>query len=263
MIEREDDPGILISFHYWHRAQKVFDHLKIRDWVLDSGAFSAANSGVDIDLDEYIEFCREVLDGPNPPSEVFALDVIGDGEGTRRNTERMWEAGIEAIPAYHIGEPEDLLLHYAKTYPKIAFGGVALLKTHRKFLWAEACFARVWPKKVHGFGFGAEKAVMGLPFHSTDATSWEVAPAQFGRFKAFSGGSTAGVQLPIKSKDVNLRSEVEWYLDLERRARLRWKSRMTELDVDPKVNPTVRLAVANYTHPRFTKAFRPLNPTTS
>lgn len=263
MIETEKDPGILISYHYWHRTHQIFQNHKVRNWVLDSGAFSAANSGADIDLDEYIEFCREVLAGPNPPSEIFALDVIGDGEGTRRNTEKMWDAGIEAIPAYHIGEPEDLLIHYAKTYPKIAFGGVALLKTHRKFEWAEACFARVWPKKVHGFGFGAEKAVMGLPFHSTDATSWEIAPAQYGRWKSFAGASRNGVRLPIKSKDVNLGPEIEWYLDLERRARLRWKRRMADLDVDPKVNPTVRLAVANYFQPRFNQGFRPLNPTTS
>ena len=37
----------------------------------------------------------------------------------------------------------------------------------------------------------------------------------------------------------NLRAEVEWYLDLERRARERWRKEMQKLEAD---GPAIRLA---------------------
>jgi len=241
-------PSLLLSYHYYKNCASIIEKYVLRDWVLDSGAFSAMNSGVDIDLDEYIEFCHDILKSPVPPVEIFSLDVIGDAEGTKRNTEKMWDAGIEAIPAYHIGEPEEYLLHYAATYPKIALGGVAMLRpAAKKSAWAKECFARVWPKKIHGFGFGTERDVLGLPFHSTDSTNWEMGPCAFGVWRSYSGASKASTKLPQRGSSHNLRGEVEWYLNLERRARARWRDQMEELD-SLDGSPVVRLAIASNSH---------------
>jgi len=248
-------PSLLLSYHYYATCSEIIRDYVHRDWVLDSGAFSAMNSGAEIDLDAYIDFCKEVLAGPDPPVEVFALDVIGDAEGTRRNTEKMWEAGVEAIPAYHVGEPEQYLIDYAATYPKIALGGVARLNSHRKHAWARECFARVWPKKIHGFGYGTERDVLGLPFHSTDSTNWEMGPCAFGRWKAYSGGDKTGVRLNVRGSDHNLQGEVEWYLKLEQRARARWRTQMEELDALDEPSPSVRLAIVSITTNRINSAF--------
>src|SRR5262249_2164969 len=150
-----------------------------------SGAFSAHQSGKEIRLEEYIETAKQLMETDKQLVEVFALDVIDDWKASLKNCEAMWEAGVPAIPAFHIGEPEEALIHLARHYPKIALGGVALLRGEKKLSWARQCFARVYPHRIHGFGFGSEKAVLSLPFHSVDATNWELGPCRFGRWQSF------------------------------------------------------------------------------
>ncbi len=153
----EYPPALLVSYVFHKRFLKLRSDYVYRDWVMDSGAFSAKNSGVEIDLQEYIDTCQELLETDPKLSEVFALDVIGDWRASVKNYETMWKAGVPAIPAYHIGEPEELLLDLASAYNKIAVGGMAKLRGHTKLQFAEQCFARVWPVKVHGFGVGQER----------------------------------------------------------------------------------------------------------
>lgn len=230
-------PALLVSFFYLNLFQDNRHQFHFRDWVLDSGAFSAHNSGVEINLDDYIRKCQELQDTDPALTEIFSLDVIGDWQASVKNCEKMWAAGVEAIPTYHYGEPVDVLLGLAKDYPKIALGGAVGLKGNTKVKFAEQCFARVWPKKIHGFGYGSEKALMAVPFHSVDATNWEMGPCAFGRWRSFGG------KLSVRGSSQNLRSEVEWYLRLEQRARARWRKEMAILDDQPA--PTVRLAEAN------------------
>ena len=229
-----DQPSLLVSYVFLRQFLKVRDGFQYRDWVLDSGAFSAHNSGAEIKLQDYIDTCKRLQDGPDPPVEVFALDVIGDWRATLKNTEQMTRHGIDAIPTYHYGQPEHVLKKIAKDYPKIALGGAVGLKSQVKMRWAAQCFARVWPKKIHGFGFGSERAVLGLPWHSTDASSWECGPCRFGRWASYGNMS-------VRGSNQNLRVEVEWYLRLERKARHRWKKEMALLEAEG--TPDVRLAV--------------------
>ncbi len=234
-LPEKSRPALLISYFYlkpFLRDQKKYAY---RDWVLDSGAFSAFNSGVPIHLQDYIDCCKELLAADPTLTEVFALDVIGDWKASLKNTETMWKQGVPAIPCFHAGEPWSALLTMAKEFPKIALGGIALAKTGKKMAWAGQCFARIWPKKIHGFGFGSENAIMSFPFHSVDATNWETGPCQFGRWNAFGGA------LSVRGSSQNLRAEVEWYLDLERRARERWKKEMLKIEGEGK--PDIRLAV--------------------
>ncbi len=217
-------PGLLASFVYLRsfqekRTQGLYD---MRDWVLDSGAFSAHSSGKPIKLQEYIDTCKHLLATDSLLAEVFALDVIGDWRASIRNCEAMWRQGIPAIPAFHRGSPESELKAIARDYPKVALGGVARLKGAEKLRWASQCFARVWPKRIHGFGFATEEAVLSLPFHSVDATSWELGPCGFGNWKAYG-------KMRVLGSGQDLRPEVERYLRLEQRARVKWKKAMEEL----------------------------------
>jgi hypothetical protein len=220
-------PSLLMSFHYLRKANNVgyINDLSMRSWVLDCGAFSAMNSGVDIDLADYIAFCKDILAGPRPPEEVFALDVIGDELATARNTEAMWEAGIEAIPTFHIGSSTQALLDMARDYPKIAIGGVARQAKQAKLDFAKQVFAHVWPKKVHGLGYAQLFHMLALPFHSGDASTWELGPCAFATWKSF-GGKT----VPIRGSAKDLTGEVRWYLDVERKLQARWKTMMALLD---------------------------------
>jgi len=250
-------PALLVSYVYLEPFFENRAHYHYRDWVMDSGAFSAHHSGIEIPLEAYIEKCRELLATDRTLTEVFSLDVIGDHLASRRNCEAMWSAGIPAIPCYHHGEPESVLLELAAAYPKIALGGAVGLRSAYKLRWAQQCFARVWPKRIHGFGFGAGTHILALPWHSVDATNWESGPCLWGNWKRYG-------KMSVRGSKQNLRGEVEDLLTLERRAQVRWRPQMVELDALPSTAPVVRLAMAtnrNVKSERYTSGLGPVKGT--
>tara|TARA_R110000824_G_scaffold281162_5_gene469453 strand:- start:793 stop:1545 length:753 start_codon:yes stop_codon:yes gene_type:complete len=221
----EELPSLLISFVYLEDFLLKRNEYQISEWVMDSGAFSAHNSGAIIHLDEYIETCKHLMETDKQLKEIFALDVIGDWKASQKNTEAMWDAGVPAIPCYHSGEPEKVLIDMAKQYPKIALGGVAMSKGKRRNDWAAQCFARVYPKKIHGFAFASRIALMSLPFHTTDATTWSLAPCKFGEWCSFDR-----TNFGIRGNDLPLRCEINHFLELQRDAQSRWETEMKKLD---------------------------------
>jgi hypothetical protein len=224
-------PSLLTSFVYLEQFQAIRSELTFEDWAIDSGAFSAFKSGTVIDNDQYLDKCLELLKVDKQLVEIFALDVIGDHKTSLKNTERAWERKVPAIPTYHLGEPVEYLLHIAKQYPKIAIGGVALKKGGIKSDFARAVFSRVWPKPIHGFGYGSRNHILAFPFHSTDSTNWEAGPSRFGRWNAFG-------DMSIRGSKQNLKAEVEYYLRIEDEARQRWSK---EMELIKRQGPAVRL----------------------
>jgi hypothetical protein len=249
----EQLPALLVSYYYLNQFVKNRARYHYRDWVMDSGAFSAHNSGKTIVLADYIAKCKEMAASDPKLTEIFALDVIGDATGVQslKNCETMWKAGVQAIPTYHVGEPWANLLTMARDYPKIALGGMVGLRSTSKKNFVAECFQRVWPCKMHGFGVGSEDLIMAFPFHSVDATNWEMGPCAFGRWAAYGGNN-----LSIRGGQHNLRVEVEHYLRMEKRARGRWAREMQKLD-EASVGqaPNVRLAWAAGAQARQLKTF--------
>jgi len=237
-------PALLVSYVYGKRFLKRRPELDYRDWVLDSGAYSAFNSQIEIRLDDYIVFARQQIETDPTLSEVFALDVIGDYRASLRNTETMWKAGVPAIPCYHYGEPEWVLKEIAAQYPKIALGGCARVPVETKVQWSAQVFARVFPKRIHGFGFGGDRYVRELPFHSVDSTSWVIQPGRYGKWRAFGNRK-------LRSRSVSMLAEIEWYLRLEREAQARWAAVMRQMNT---TGPAVRLAVSSTQLKYFVKA---------
>jgi hypothetical protein len=225
---KEHKPALLVSYVYLKGFVEKLHLYSYRDWALDSGAFSAYNSGTAVNLQAYIDTCKRMQAAQNGLGDIFSLDVIGDWRAGIRNCEKMWSQGIAAIPTYHVGEPEALLRGLARDYPKIALGGSVGYRN--KYNWADQCFSRVWPAKIHGLGFGSERSIMAVPWHSTDASSWELRPCRFGQWKVYG-------KLPVRGSSHNLKAEVEWYLRLEQRARHRWAKEMAELEAMPSKAP--------------------------
>lgn len=220
-------PPMLVSYVYLRDTGQGFlwgpRHAAARDWALDSGAYSAMTLGTTVDREAFHRTALDLLDRDPKLVEVFALDVIGDWRATLANVEAAWEAGVPAIPTFHIGEPTSALIHMARTYPKIALGGVARLRTAQKLAWAGQCFARVWPKPIHGLGFASTQTLLALPFHSSDASSWVTGPSNFAAWK------THG-RLSVSGRAKKLTGEIRWHADLENRARMRWAKELAELD---------------------------------
>ncbi len=231
--DAENMPAMLVSYFYMRGFIKQARELKIRDWVLDSGAFSADSVGAVIDNDAYAETARELLATDPRLKEVFALDVIGDSEATMRNTAKLWEKGIEAIPTFHVGGKLSTLQDMAREFPKIALGGA--VGYGKKNAWAASCFKAIWPKKIHGFGFGSRKAILMLPWHSVDASNWMRQPQGFGRCN---GAATRRIGEGVSARrfsrkkvpDTCVRGEVDYYLRLERQAKHRWRKQMALLE---------------------------------
>jgi hypothetical protein len=226
--DRGDDPqslpALLVSYYYLSGFMNHRDRYHYRDWVMDSGAFTAHSKGEEISLDAYTEKCRELLAADPTLVEVYALDVIGDWRASLRNTEEMWRRGIEAVPCFHYGEPWTVLTGLSRDYPKVAIGGCVGKRDADAFVGQ--CFARVWPKPLHGFGFGNEKSIMTFPWHSVDATSWETTTCAYGKWRSF-----GNQRISVRGSAQNLRAEVQWFIDLEKRAREKWAPQMEKLDL--------------------------------
>lgn len=241
-LDAEHCPALLLSYYYLWGARggttrgyvpeggwfEDRAHTTYRCWCMDSGAFSAWALGVTISFEEYLRCCQEQLAVDPTLTEVFALDDIKSWRNTTRNTERMWAAGVPAIPVYHIGEPEDVLVGYARDYPKIAIGGMARVRGRVKQAFVEQCFSRVWPCAVHGLAATSEDVVMAVPWHSVDASSCETGPRKYGRWKAYGGVGGQGGALSVR-RYYDLRPEVRWYLDLEAKMRWKWRREMREV----------------------------------
>lgn len=204
------DISVLVAIPYLKPVRPMLK--KFRSWVLDSGAFSVYNSGINVPIKEYIDACKEVLDSEHPPEEIFSLDVIGDWKASMANYDLIRRMGLKAIPTFHFGDPWHMLSTIAKEYDKIA---VACRKNgevprHRFF---EQCFARVWPKKIHGFAIGTESILLSLPFHSADSTSW-FRTGKYGQSNLF------GHKVHLKRGCRTI--QLEHFINLERRVRDFW-----------------------------------------
>jgi hypothetical protein len=220
-------PSVLVSAAYLKNWNATRHQMHYKDWSLDSGAFTAEAAGKALDLSTYIDLCRRLLESDETLTEVFALDVIGDPWQSMKNADAMWRAGIPAIPTYHYGSPIDGLVMLAQQYPKIALGGAAKLPKATKMKWAGACFKKLWksvgPVAVHGFGFGGSYTEK-FPWHSVDASSWEIRPAGFGSWVSHGG------RLPrVVNGNMNLRTEVLAYMRMQRKARFQWRNDMTAI----------------------------------
>lgn len=190
-----------------------------RVWGLDSGAFSAANGGEPVSHEAYIATAHRLLAEPDPPSEVYALDLIGDWRASAANAELMRSRGIDCIPTFHRGEPLDVLRGLAADWPKVALGGTARWSQGR-LAWLSDCFSAVWPKRIHGFGIGSERELMKLPFHSADSCGWMIGQG-FASWRAYG-------KLRVRGK-VDLTPERRAYEDMQARLRIRWADQLDEL----------------------------------
>lgn len=237
--KRDALPSLLVSFAYLSLWKRMRHQYEIRDWVMDSGAFTAFKAGKCVDLQRFTDVCLEYQESDPTMVEVFGLDVINDWEAGLRNVEEMWRQGVRAIPTYHKGEPEEVLLHLAKTYPKIAVSGTGGRRMHttEKVRFFSQCFARVWPCKVHGFAVVDMEVLRRLPFHSVDSSSWESGPQRYATWRTRRGVGKQG-KVSVRGSKQHLRDEIDWYLDKEGQARVRWRKQLRELDaVTPPAGP--------------------------
>ena len=150
--------------------------MNLVELFIDSGAFSAFNQGVPIDVHEYIEWIREHEEF----IDTYAnLDVIGDPKTTLKNQRIMEKAGLNPLPCFHYAEPIKYLEYYLNKYDYIALGGMVPISSRDLSIWLDRIFSQFicgedgMPKvKVHGFGLTSFRLMREYPWYTVDSTSW-------------------------------------------------------------------------------------------
>jgi hypothetical protein len=151
---------------------------------LDSGAFSAWSKGLEIKIEEYIQFIKDNI---NYLDHYSVLDAIGDPVITLRNQGIMEAAGLSPIPCFHYGEPIKYLQSYLEKYSYISLGGMVPISTADLKVWLDMLFGKfICDKntglptcKIHGFGMTSLNLMLRYPWYSVDSTSW-VMTGRFG-----------------------------------------------------------------------------------
>lgn len=214
----EQPVDLLVAVPFLESFYKHRHKFNVSRWCLDSGAFSAQNSGKKITYSQWYDAATQC-----DAFEIFGLDVIFDENKTRTNLERAWGDGIEAIPTYHRGSKWESLKWCCDNATKIALGGGATLKSDvQRIRWVGHCFARCWPHQIHGFACSSAAIIDKYPFHSVDASSWIYAPGAFGRWCGFTGK-----QMNLRSRGVHdYWVEVLEHKKRARRAQQRWRKEL-------------------------------------
>lgn len=150
--------------------------------MIDSGAYSVYNSGAEIDLSEYIAFCKTC------PRALFVnLDVIPKvmtSECVRDSARRGWEnwqrmteelPPERVLPVFHRGEPLAYLEKYIRagcTY--IGMGGVAGESDAERIRRMREVTKVTAPAEVrlHGFGVASWRSLSAFKWYSVDSTTW-------------------------------------------------------------------------------------------
>lgn len=184
---------------FYHCVEKGFEHgwwkLNMKNKVhlfLDSGAFSAWNQGVEVDLDAYIEFCLEHLDHlavianldviPGRPfQKLTQADIDHSSRQGWTNYQKMLAAGIpkeKLVHIFHQGEDLKWLKRIAGSMPYIGLSPANDKTTSQKITFLDSCMPYVTDSKgmptvkFHGFAVTSLKLMLRYPWYSVDSTSW-------------------------------------------------------------------------------------------
>jgi hypothetical protein len=187
---------LLCSYAYirsW-QSRVSMGALKCRDWMMDSGGFTAHHTGHPISLVEYTRDCKRMFAVDPTLTEVVQLDKISDWKTSKKNVEYMWGMGVPAIPVWHFGEPESYLHWLAKEFPgKICIGGMVGVSQRQKADSIVYAMKQIWPIRVHALGVSNLTVGRAVPAHSMDATTW-VTPYRWGVYERL-----WGQRLPIRN----------------------------------------------------------------
>lgn len=222
--------GLLVAMPYLSSWDKLSKRLGAKGMpaklMLDSGAWSAFQSGHKVDIDKLITEAQQPR-----WDEAVGLDVIGSWEGSQKNLDYMRAKGCtKAMPVFHVGEPWELLAYYCENWEKVGLA-CSMLKGNGKDKWKfyDQCFAKAWPHKFHSFGWTNQKVLMNYPFHSADSSSWSLRPGRFNMFAQF-GKSVQFRRAKSSTARELVVGEVRMYADQQRRVQAKWSKELAKLD---------------------------------
>lgn len=189
-------PNMLVSFAYG-KVVNVFTY-KPEYLILDSGAFTAWNSGKSVDVVEYANWIHEVKDKGKRVVAVN-LDVI-PGEVGRTSTKEERAQGmkdsianadylrsrdIEVMEVFHQDEPLIFLDTLLDRLPPDGILGISPrndVNVKEKLKWQEIVLRHLYQKrgiknlpKTHGLAVTSMRMMKQFPYYSVDSSTWSSA----------------------------------------------------------------------------------------
>lgn len=131
--------------------------------LLDSGAFSELNSGIKVDLHEYVEWAQS---WPHAIAWAGLDDIAGDWRRSLRNYQ------VGGFPTFHDSDPDELLDELVDlARERDGWLGIGLMPPRRgRRCWLERTLERIPDEiHVHGWACGSYSSV---GFDSIDSTNW-------------------------------------------------------------------------------------------
>ena len=197
---------LLLSYFYFRRKNlsEFISRLGYRPEILiDSGAWSAFNSGVEISVVNYMNYLqanRDLID------QYISMDVIGDSDLSLYFWLIMRQKGFRPIPVYHYKEDEKFLKYYARRSEIIAIGGTVPEPNKRIVAEWTRLIAWTYPEiKFHLLGSSSRKIIDTVDLYSVDSSTW-IMQAKNGRPEHIPGTSS---QAKVKRAIYNLEKEIE------------------------------------------------------
>lgn len=187
------------SFLFSYEDKKVIDQVKYLDTfkehkfliLIDSGAFSAWNRGLVIDIDEYVEFMQKVTSIKTHHELYFInLDVIPHTKGTTPTKQQIETAclkgienyhyikqkGFSTIHTFHQFESMDVLKQIMSECNGNDYIGISPANDQSlesRMEWLRQVYSIVRDKtRTHVLGLTAIDALEMIPCFSADSSSW-------------------------------------------------------------------------------------------
>lgn len=204
VVENFPDIGALCTFATPKQIDKLIE-FGFKHIMLDSGAFSVDQSGIKIDIDEFIKYVKKyqkICEEKGIVLEVVGLDVISNGNMSVENWDYMRHKGVDCIPTFHAGEDLSILDYYASEANRISLGGMAgdIVEYKRISKAMASIFSRHPNKKYHILGVNDYRIIQKFPFYSCDALTWRNGSrfgeviTEHGRFKIGRNKNTLDVK---------------------------------------------------------------------
>jgi len=193
--------------------------------MIDSGAFSAWNSGKEINLDAYIDYCKKL------PEEVYKinLDVIPKTGSSQEEKLRCIERGFEnylkmksiiknVLPVHHYGEDIMWAKRMLQETDYICISPANDTHENVKREYFNYVFGNINDiPKVHVLGYSSVEGLEMYPFHSVDSISYKKSQMFGGVYYERGDGSIVDLDMAQFAKikgfvylpDVSLSSQPE------------------------------------------------------
>lgn len=247
LLSKETNTGnLLFSFESMNNAQAalawVDKYSPDTNWIVDSGAFAAWNTGKVINRQKLLEFYKQ-FKKHRPNARFVNLDIIPGKRGRKPNRaealkacQDSWENylwfranGVEVMPVFHEDDPWEYLYMMMKETDYFCISPANDSSVKRRMVWLDGVFSIIKADyKTHGLAATSEQLLKRYPFYSVDSINW-VTPWMYGRsslkLNARDHENVSKFAREPYTRNMVLHREIDHYIETQERITRLWEKR--------------------------------------